>query len=352
MKKGFFILLAIFLLLSLVACQKEEPVVAPPVENEEIVVDEKEEEPKEQETVFPFHAPLTGLGSMVELNERTIAVMINNHGKARPQSGLDQADIVYEVLAEGGITRLVAFYQSQSPEVIGPVRSLRPYLIDLATGYDAVFAHAGGSQEALDIAKKRGLPHLDEIYNAGSSFYRVKFRKAPHNLYTNLDLLRKGAERRKYNEEGKLPILSFKDPQEEMTGAEAGWIDIKYYDSYAVSYEYDPETGMYSRYVKGEPHVDMETSKQLTMTNLLVIETRHKTLDSVGRRAIDLMSEGKGYLFQKGKVIEVDWKRVDGVIRPFKDGEEVGLYPGTTWVNIIPDRLGLKENVTYKITKN
>lgn len=295
--------------------------------------------------VFPYTAPLTGLGSMTEINDRIIAVMISNQGGARPQTGLDQADMVYEILAEGDITRLVAFFQSQNPEVIGPVRSLRPYLIDLATGFDAVFAHAGGSPEALSRVQHEALASLDEIYSAGSSFYRVDFRKAPHNLYTSLEKLREGAEKRGFRQDADIPTILFKDAEEDMQGEEATNIHIKYYSAYDVSYEYNSETQTYLRFVRGEPHVDMETEKQLETTNLFVLETTHKVLDNDGRRAIDVMSEGKGYLFQRGKMLEVDWKRVDGVIRPLINGQEVGLYPGTTWVNIIPNSPGLSENV-------
>lgn len=354
LKKSLLYLFFILFIFSIVGCQgeevtqpiEEEPVIEEPIEEEVI-----EEEPVEDEPLFPYYAPLTGLGSMVEIDERIISVLVNNHAFARPQSGLDQADIVYEILSEGWITRLVAFYQSQSPEVIGPVRSLRPYLIDLAMGFDAVFAHAGGSQAALNAVKNRGLASLDEIYNAGNSFYRVNFRKMPHNLYTNIEMLRKGVERRGYRSESEIPTLTFKDPSEEAVGEDAGWIEIEYHSTYVVAYEYDPELAIYTRFVRGEPHIDMETEKQLTTTNLLVIETTHRTLDDDGRRAIDVMSEGKGLLFQRGKMEKVDWKRIDGVIRPMKDGVEIGLYPGTTWVNIIPNDPGLDKRVRYQASK-
>jgi len=346
--KRLFIFMLLLFLFTLVACKSDD--AAQPVEEPETEIEEEIVDP--EETVFPYHAPLTGLGSMVELNQRIMAVMINNHNRARPQSGLDQADIVYEILAEGWITRLVAFYHSQAPEVIGPVRSLRPYLIDLATGYDAIFAHAGGSNDAIAIVQKRGLPSLDEIYNSGGSFYRVNFRKAPHNLYTNMELLRKGAERRKYAQESNLPIIPFRQPDDVKLGDPAGWIEINYHSSYSVAYEYDPETESYTRYVQGEPHVDLETNKPLTMTNLLVIDAPHKVLDNEGRREINLLNGGKGYLFQKGKVEEVDWQRIDGVIRPLKNGQEVGYYPGVTWVNVIPTQPGLERNVSYKATRN
>lgn len=349
MQKKIGLMFLLFVVLMMTACGQEEVVqpIDPEPDEEEVIVEDTEPE----EVVFPYTAPLTGMGSMEEINGRIIGVMINNHNQARPQSGLDKADMVVEILSEGWITRLVAFYQSENAEVIGPVRSLRPYLIDLAMGYDAVFAHAGGSQDALNAVRNRGLASLDEIYNAGNSFYRVNFRRAPHNLYTSLDKLRSGAEARGYRQDSKIPIFLFKEMEEEMTGTTANWIEVEYSADYKVVYEYDQETQAYTRYVKGEPHIDMETEKPLTMTNIFVIQTSHRTLDNEGRRAIDVTSEGKGYLFQRGKMIEVDWKNVDGVIKPVKDGQEIGWYPGKTWFNIIPNSPGLENKVNYKVSK-
>lgn len=332
------------------ACGNRDAVTDPePGPEQEPIESTEPEEPIEEpeEIVYPYTAPLTGLGSNTELDQRIIAVMINNQAKARPQSGLDQADIVYEILAEGWITRLVAFYHSEEPEVIGPVRSIRPYLIDLALGFDAVLAHAGGSTEAIGIIQNRGLASLDDIYTAGDAFYRVDFRQMPHNLYTNIDMLRKSAERKNFRTDSNIPTLRFKRSDEPMEGEEATEISIQYGSSYTVGYRYDPETKLYTRYVQDEPHTDMETEEALTMTNVFVIETTHRIIDDEGRRSIDVMGEGKGYLFQRGKVLEVDWKNVDGVIRPLINGQEIGLYPGKTWVNVIPNQPGLEEDVQW-----
>nr|WP_236838836.1 DUF3048 domain-containing protein [Caldalkalibacillus salinus] len=349
MRSVWHYMIVLIFIIILAGCGASEPTSTEP-DDEETVEDSMqesgpEEVEEEEDVVFPYTAPLTGLGSMTELDQRIVAVMINNHSKARPQTGLGEADMVYEVLSEGYITRLIALYHSQSPEVIGPVRSLRPYFIDIVNGYDAIFAHAGGSTEALSIVRQRHLPSLDEIYNSERSFYRVDFRKAPHNLYTNLDLLREGAEYRGFREDSEIPGLLFKEPEEEMEGTSADEIDILYADSYSVSYHYDEETELYTRHVQGTPHLDRETEEPLTMTNVFVIETSHRILDNEGRRAVDVMSEGKGLLFQKGKVIECEWRRVDGVIRPFVDGREIGLYPGKTWVNIVPNSPGLDHYV-------
>ena len=187
MKKSFYFIYLLALVL-LVACGKQDTASMPSepeqVENPSL----PQEEQKVKET-FKYVAPLTGLGTNEELPKRVVMVMINNAPQARPQSGLDSADIVYEVLAEGSITRLVGLYHSREPKVIGPVRSIRPYYIDIGSGFEAIMVHAGGSPDALTTLK--GMAHMDEIYNAGGFFWRENFRKAPHNLYTDLDRIQK-----------------------------------------------------------------------------------------------------------------------------------------------------------------
>ncbi|UUZ92237.1 DUF3048 domain-containing protein [Paenibacillus sp. P25] len=144
-----------------------------------------------------YRAPLTGLETPEPVTRRPVMVMVNNHPAARPQSGLSQADLVYECLAEGEITRLVAIFQSRSfPDPIGPVRSIRPYFIELGKGFGALQVHAGGSPDGYAQLEREHIPELDEITNAGPSFWRESFRKAPHNLYTNLEKIGAGAERR------------------------------------------------------------------------------------------------------------------------------------------------------------
>lgn len=136
--------------------------------------------------------PLTGLPAEREVESRPIMVMVENSPAARPQTGLDQADIVYEILAEGDITRFAAVYQSRSPEKIGPVRSIRPYYVEIGAGLDAYIVHAGWSQEAMNLIASRRLDHFDEVYGDGKYYWRDSGRKMPHNLYTSIERIRKG----------------------------------------------------------------------------------------------------------------------------------------------------------------
>lgn len=196
---------------ALTACQSDEAAVpAPPSVSVPESTPQPENVPKETVQQPAYTAPLTGLEVKQPDISRPIAVMINNAPAARPQSGLSQADMVYEVLAEGGITRLVAVYQSYHGDVtIGPVRSIRPYLIGIGDSLHALLVHAGGSTDAYAILQGGGREHLDEITNASAPFWRDSSRKAPHNLYTNEVKLREAAAKKGYEETVTIPAFPF-----------------------------------------------------------------------------------------------------------------------------------------------
>ncbi|MFF2480115.1 DUF3048 domain-containing protein [Paenibacillus sp. NPDC058071] len=310
---------------------------------------------------YPYVAPLTGVGRQTEAAERPIAVMINNLKPARPQSGLTNADVIWEVLAEGGVTRLIAIFQSTDrlTDNIGPIRSIRPYLIEIGETYGAVLAHAGASTDAYAILQQQKKPYLDEISNAGTYFWRSKDRKAPHNLYASLDKLRQGAEKRGYSAGKAVPVYSFL-PEEDSVAAvtsttnDTGVADVSHVEimftlkNYKVSYDYDKASGLYKRFINNEPHVDMNNNEQLSAANLVVLEASHKTLDDVGRLAVNLTSGGKAVLLQKGRVIDCEWVRAeDNMIRIMKDGAEVKLVQGKTFFHIVPNTPSFDEHVKY-----
>ncbi|MBH5319018.1 DUF3048 domain-containing protein [Paenibacillus sp. GSMTC-2017] len=319
---------------------------------------ETSETPNEssEPTPKPYAAPLTGIGLDKDALNRPIAIMINNYSAARPQSGLTGADVVWEVLAEGGITRLIAIFQSTDSltNTIGPIRSNRAYLIDVADSYRAIMAHAGGSPEAYSILKKQRKPYLDEISNAGTYFWRSKDRKAPHNLYSNLEKLREGAEKRKYTDDQ--PPLKYTFSSDgtitgtiDATAELATNISISFLTKgYKVGYIFDQTSGLYKRSINEEPHIDLNNNEQLSATNLIVLEARHKTLDNVGRLSVDLESGGSAYLFQKGKKIDIDWVRSpDGMVRFSKDGTEITLLVGKTYIHVVPNQPALSEHVSW-----
>jgi hypothetical protein len=300
-------------------------------------------EPTATPIAAPYTFPLTGLPSQQQVKTRPFMVMVENSPQARPQSGLDQADIVYEILAEGEITRFVAVFQSHDTKVIGPVRSIRPYFVEIGAALDAIIVHAGWSQDAMNILTGRHLSHLDQVYGDDAYYWRSNDRKAPHNLYTSVEKMTQGADARKFRKEWKAPILTFaQDGQGLNQGNVANHIEIPYIMGYVVSYEYDAAKGVYNRSMDGKPHLDKESGNQLTATNLLVLESKHQILDKAGRRDVDIFGPGKGLMLQQGKALDVTWEQKNGIIRAYQDGKEVRLLPGTTWVQIVPEGSAVK----------
>lgn len=301
---------------------------------DEVVDQEEPEEP----IIYPYTQPLTGIGTEEEQTARPIMVLVENSPAARPQSGLDQADIVYEVLAEGEITRFLAVFQSESPEVIGPVRSIRPYMVEIGDGLDALIVHAGWSQEAMNMLVERNLPHFDEIYGDGAYYWRSEERNAPHNLYTSVELIRKGSENKGFRQTWNDPGFTFFEQGEtpEIEGESATKVNINYISGYYVDYYYNEEEEVYERYMLGEPHKDKESDNLLIASNIIVAKTGHQIVDDIGRRHIDVNGSGEGYLFQEGIAQEITWESKNGIIRVIKDGEELPLIPGKTWIHYIP----------------
>ncbi|MGN7454767.1 DUF3048 domain-containing protein [Paenibacillus pasadenensis] len=299
-----------------------------------------------------FTAPLTGEALQGPIDSRPYLVMINNHAKARPQSGLGSADLLYEVLAEGEITRFLAVFQSRAFDgAIGPVRSIRPYFIDVGKSQDAILIHSGGSPDGYAMLSREKLDHMDEITNAGAYFWRDKSRKAPHNLYTSLEKLAAGAAKKKFEtaQTGAVRTLPFvSDLQQAPPGSPSSGLEVTFLlQSYKVSYRYDAESLTYKRSINGEPHVDLNDGKQLEAANVVVLEAPHRVLDDVGRREVDLDRGGRAKLFQRGQARDIQWKRsgTDDPIRFYDSETEAPLYPGQTHVLIVPDKPGLEQRL-------
>jgi hypothetical protein len=325
-KKWCAVLAAVLLLLQ--GCSKDkEEAKEQPAENVESV---------KEEAGFAFHFPLTGIGTPTAAQQRAVAVMVNNHPQARPQSGLHKADIVYEVLAEGNVTRFLAIFESEEPEMVGPIRSARDYYIELAKGYNSLFVAHGYSPQAQEMLSSGFIDELNGMQYDGTLFKRAGFRKAPHNSYITFDNIEKGADQKGYNMEQAPNALTFlKEGQPEGQKAEA--VMISYGNpAFDVQFKYHQEQGKYHRYSDGEDTVDLDSNEPVLLDNILIVETNHQVLDDAGRRRIDLSSGGRGYLLQKGVMNEVEWKNANGRILPFIDGKEAEFVPGKTWINIIP----------------
>jgi len=275
---------------------------------------------------------------------QSYAVMVENHTEARPMSGPAKANLVYEFPVEGGITRyLLVFDATTTVDSIGPVRSARPYFVDAADGLNAVYAHVGGSPEALDqIKNNKSYRDLNEYWN-GKYFWRTAKRSAPHNVYTKSELMQQAAAAKNMSE-GHFLGWRYKDdyPQTASAttvarGAEDG-PKIKYGGSYTASWAYDREANAYVRREAGEVQKDADGTKVMAK-NVAVINTDGQVLDAVGRLKIRTTGRGKAVVYRDGKSFEAQWRRNTGEHFRFEstDGSDVLFNRGTTWIEVSLD---------------
>lgn len=288
-------------------------------------------------------SPLTGVQVAPELAEQPItAVVIENHTDARPQSGLSQAGVVYEALAEGGITRFLAFFLDDKPKEVGPIRSIRTYFVDWALEFNAPVAHVGGNIDALDIINPLRMKDMNEFAH-GSYFYRTRDRYAPHNMYSTIDKL--WALEKKLGYDGKSDFTSTLRVTKETpaTTLDHPNIHINYsYNGYQVDYAYAAATNDYARSLAGQPHTDRNTNQQIRVKNVVVqyMPTSYGTT-RIGEQTVIMGTPGSGkaVVFRDGTAIEGTWSKTSHTSRTvFKDagGKEIPLNPGNTWYSIVP----------------
>ncbi|MGM8216016.1 DUF3048 domain-containing protein [Bacillaceae bacterium W0354] len=355
MRKWSLIWICLFVVF-LVACKEEKEEVLKPEENDEDVEQNEPEEKEEEEEkiVEPeFTYPFTGLEADGEVTNRALAVMVNNHSAARPQTGLVDADMVYEFLAEGAITRFLAIYQSKIPEVVGPVRSARSYYIETAKAHEALYIYHGAAQFIEDDLRQGWVDNLNGSYYDDDRFLfkRESFRVMPHNSYVILENAYEVAKRNNIETEVYHQPWEFMSQQEladsNFQGDDINEVTVHYYDNLVVSYRYNQDTGLFTRYINGEVTADLNTDVPVELANILIYETEHRVIDDALRRFIDIESGGDGYLIQKGKIQKIEWKNIDGLMKPFINGEVAKLVPGKTWINVIPLSPGLTEAVSF-----
>ncbi len=295
----------------------------------------QEPEPEPELPPEPIYSRLSGRElASADINNRPLyAVQIENSPEARPQSGLREADMIFEAVAEGGITRFNAVYQDNVPANIGPVRSLRPYFIDWFLPFDAAIVHAGGSPEALQDVRNLGLKDIDSDRGI---MRRVSNRYAPHNYYTTGQQV--------------LDLLSARSYSSEFTGfmrKDAAPIDAPNAKNitlnissrlYNVGFVYDPTTNTYLRAQGGQAHVDAENGAQIA-PNVVVVPVLSKGIHP-NRIHTTYGTTGSGavFVFQDGTVTQGTWhKAARSAQWELKDGEgkTIELNRGQTWFTMI-----------------
>lgn len=273
-----------------------------------------------------------------------IAVMIENLVTIRPQAGLSQADIVYEALVEGGITRFLAIYTTTEPITkIGPIRSTRTYYVDWAEEYGGIFAYVGGSPEALGMTNtSEYLTDLNQFYHA-QYYYRDDVILAPHNLFSNSELfsyaLRDLALRPPTSTDPTHRTTKTEPSADELPVTQAP-ITIDYSNSdYVVAWRYDPSNNVYRRLNGGGEHRDANTNEQLSARTIIVQRVSTTLLEAAtGRLDLETQGEGSALLFQDGKVRVGTWIKTERGQRTIwldETGEQWQTNAGTTWIEVV-----------------
>lgn len=287
---------------------------------------------------------------------RPIGVMVENYPAARPQSGLVDADVVYEAPTEGGITRFLALYQTTSAKNIGPIRSARTYFVDFANEWGAVYAHVGGNSDALANIRTNDYPNIsdaDQFFN-DPYFQRVSWRTMPHNVYTSIDKLQALIGAHQFSDSAAYQPWQFKDdtpsPLIPPPGGEGGNIDASttaadininfFTKDYAVEWKYSVADNSYARFLAGKAHKDLDSGKQITAKNFVVqlVKTFPVKSDTPLSIGMDLSSGGPANIFLDSRAIIGTWKKTDGRTRYYdSSGNEISFNRGSIWVELVPD---------------
>ena len=277
-------------------------------------------------------------------NERPIAVMIDNHSDAWPQAGLNKAYMVYEIVVEGGETRLMALFKGQDLDEIGPVRSARHYFIDYAMENDAIYVHFGQSPQAQSDIKKYSINDINGIAEDGTTFWRVKDKAAPHNAVTSTEKLMQSAKNKKFRTTSKeKSVLKYTTEEVNLEeGIIADEVTIPHSNLQTVKYKYDEDSKKYVRYARGKEQTDWETKETVETKNIIITFCDNYTLSDVenkGRQGLKNIGTFDGYYITNGKAIKIKCtKNARDEKTVYKDlqGNEIKVNDGNTFVNICP----------------
>ena len=297
-------------------------------------------------------------------NERPIAVMIdNNIGEGR-HAGLQDSYINYEIIVEGGLTRIMAIFKDKDVSLIGPVRSSRHYFLDYALESDAIYAHYGWSTYAQNDIRSLNVNNINGLYDE-QPFWRDTSIAAPHNVFTSTDKLYAYAKQKNYSlttNSWKLlnynpEEINLNDPistteqvnpetgemekvpvtREGLITANSVVIPYSYYQS--RSYTYDTNRKVYLRFMNDAPHIDKTTGEQLHYKNIIIEQVRNYQLDGEGRQDLDTTGSGTGYYITNGYALPIHWtksSRSAKTIYKYLDGSEIEINDGNTFIQVMP----------------
>ncbi|MBO4953909.1 MAG: DUF3048 domain-containing protein [Clostridia bacterium] len=319
--------LALALAFSLVGCG-EDPVTTPV---DAPVVDEPGAD-----------TPISPVVGQFQSTVRPYAVMIDNDDQnARPQAGVEDAYLVYEMMVEGGASRMMAFFRDVDTAKIGPVRSSRHYFLDYVMEHDAIYVHFGWSPRAQSDLESLGLDKINGVLGSDGDIYwrERKFAGDWHSAYTSIAKIKAKADAKCFKTEGKAANIPMQEQFAVPQGTDHGDIRLTYSGSYRVGYVFDAETNTYKRYINGGAHT-MQSGVQLAPTNVIALEVANFPLgDGSARQDLTTVGSGKGVYFTAGKAQPITWSKASrsaDTKYTLEDGSALTLNPGQTFVQLVP----------------
>lgn len=310
----------------------------------------KLEQKGEQEEVIPPE-PVKKLTVIDEdSNSRNVAIMYNNISTVWGyQSGLQDAYLVYEIIVEGGYTRLMAIFKDTTTERIGSVRSARPYYLDYALENDALYIHFGASNQALEDISSLGIDNINGMYY-DDAFWRDRSLglATEHTAFTSMERINKAVRNKEYRVTTNIsPVLNYSVDEIDLSSMEgaipANKVFIDYSYSRSTTFTYDEENKVYLRSQgtasKTYPHKDYETGEQYTTKNIITYQVRNYRLDSKDRQALENIGSGEGYYITNGYAIPITWEkssRASKTVYRYLNGEEIKVNDGNTYIQIQP----------------
>ena len=320
-----------------------------------------EQEPEPTETPVPetpepviLYNQLTGLDTETDVShERPYAVMINNIIYAQPQVGIGEADWIYEIEAEGGITRMMALYTHISDvPVLGSMRSLRPYYLSIALSYDAIMLHAGRSYDAQKRLDEWHADHLDGVKDQtayAAMFYRDPSRGAhglEHTMFMKGDKVVPTVEKygfRQQHEKGFRNGLSFSPDSVSLCTADAMQVKVIFNSYKTMTMTYNAESGVYTGTQYGAPYADGATGEEVPFSNVLILFVDMSVYGEKNRIDAGVTGEGTGYYCTGGRYVPIKWTRA-GNFDPYEytteNGEPLTFTPGKTYCAVVPNGKG------------
>ncbi len=287
-------------------------------------------------------------------NDRPVACMIDNHSDAWPQYSINDAYIVYEIIVEGGETRLMALFKGKEPEKVGPMRSSRHYFLDYALENDAIYAHIGWSPQAQSDISTLGINNINGLeydtgkeWKQGDVFWRLSTRKAPHNSILNIKTIKETATKKGYSlTSNKKSVLKYvadeftlEDKIDKMSATN---ITIPFSTIQKVNFKYDSQTKRYTRYARTKLQTDATTSTNITTKNIIITFAENYTLQDVedkDRQGLKNIGTKNGYYITNGQAIPITCTkeaRNSQTIYKDKDGNEINVNDGNTFIEICP----------------